>query len=339
MPRWRAGLLVVALAAAAGCRGPAQPAAEGEAVVPAPEPSGPEVTAPARPDLPGGALVRCESPDGFAVSAPATWATSEGDGVGRCGLFNPEPFDVSSGTDGRVAAIAVYVDRVLFSTASAPQNRRDEVRMVTTVDGRPAVRLSYRSNGLGLYPEGMPITSYFVDVAPPSGQQSTLVMNTLGLPAFDYEANTVVLDRMFQTLELTGIPAATGPTVVAARRMGTSERVVTAAPRRAGEADGNQVCLAVPPDGEPACAGVPAPDQVRPVVLGGPEGPFHAGVTGAGVWRVDVVTPAGETHSYLPAPVAGADARAYAAHGAGGFQRLVLYDVTSAVLATVEPQG
>lgn len=337
---WRAGV-VVALAvgvALAGCSSSPEPAASPEtATSPAPaRPAGPHATA---PDLPGGESVRCENPEGFAVSAPASWATNGGDVVARCGQFHPEPFELSGGTDQRVAAIAAYVDPVLFATVSAPLNRRDEVRAVTAVDGRQAVRISYRTAAVGLYPEGTPVTAYFVDMQPEGGRPATLIMNTLGLPPFDYEANTVVLDRMFRTLEITDASVATAPNVIAAYRRGGGGGVSVVA-----EATGEGICLSVSPDGEEFCAVSPGSHEVQTIVLrssdGSADATVHAGVTGAGVWRVDLVTSSGETFSYLPAPVPGSDAGAYAFHGlAGGFERIVLYDVTAKELRTVERRG
>lgn len=279
-------------------------------------------------------MVRCESPEGFAVSAPADWATNEGGVVPRCGQFDPEPFEVPRGTDERVAAIVVYLERVRFADAARPREDRDEDRAITTVDGRQAVRLSYDTTGEGLYPEGTPTTRYFVDVGNEGGEPATIVADTLGTEPFDFETNTAVLDRMMQTLDITDPAIATDPSRIATYLGGGGGFSVAA------EADAGQICLRIPPGGAPVCTDVPAADQVHTIALQDLNPDVQAGVTGTDVWRVDLVTPAGETHSYLPAPVPGTDLGAYAfPDTVDGFDRIVLHDVAGEELRRVEPGG
>jgi hypothetical protein len=302
--------------------------------MPQPSTSAPPNTTTTAPALPGGDLERCESPEGFAISAPVSWATNEGDVVPRCGQFDPEPFRVPRGTDERVAAISVYVERVPFATAARPREGRDEARAVTATDGRQAVRVSYRATGEGLYPEGIPITSYLVDFGREDGDQETLILDTVGTPPFDYETNVVVLDRMFQTLDITDESVASDRSVIAAYRGGGGGFTVTA------QATGGRICLEIPPRGEPVCTDPPGRGQVHTIALRDLTDTVHAGVTGAEVWRVELVTPSGESHSYLPAPVPGHDSGAYAFHDTvGGVDRLVLYKVTGEELRTVRPGG
>lgn len=341
-PRAKALVLAALAFAAAACGDTTESGTPGSTTVadqtttvPGPSTSAPAgSTTTTAPALPGGELVRCESPEGFAISAPATWATNEGDVVPRCGHFDPEPFEVPRGTDERVAAITVFVERVPFATAARPREGRDAARAVTAADGRQAVRLSYRTTGEGLYPEGTPITSYMVDIGSEGGEPATLVLNTLGTPPFDYETNTVVLDRMFQTLDITDESVATDRSVIAAYRGGGGGFTVSA------EATGERICLVIPPDGEPVCTDPPALEQVHTISLRDLAATVHAGVTGAEVWRVELLTPSGESHSYLPAPVPGTDFGAYAfPDTVGDFERLVLYDVTGEQLRTVQPGG
>lgn len=330
------GLLAALAVAAAACADTTEsgaPASTTTVLGPSTSAPGSNTTTTA-PVLPGGDLVRCESPEGYVISAPATWATNEGDVVARCGQFNPEPFQVPRATDERVAAIFVYVEHVPFATVARPQEGREEVRAVTAVDGRQAIRLSYRTTGEGLYPEGVPITSYLVDFDRDGGEQATLILNTVGTPPFDYGRNVVVLDRMFQTLDITDASVATDPSVIAAYRGGGGGFTVTA------QATGGEICLAIPPDGEPVCTDPPDTDQVHTISLRDLRGSVQAGVTGGEVWRVELVTPSGETHSYLPARVPGRDVGAYAFHDTvDGLGRLVLYDVTGERLRTVRPGG
>lgn len=282
--------------------------------------------------LPGGALVRCESPEGFTVDMPEDWVTNEGDVVPTCSRFNPEPFEVEAGTDAREAAISAYIDPLAFSTAAAPGDTRDEDRAVTVVQGRQAVRLSYETDGEGLFPAGTPITSYLVDVQPELGDPATLFLNTVGLGDFDYETNVTVLDRMFRTLDIGGLGVEVDPNAIAAYRGGATGFTVVAT------AEAGQVCLRIPPRGEEVCTDEPESDQVHTVLLADLDADVHSGVTGVGVWRVDLVTPDGDRHSYLPASVMEAEVRAYAfADTIDGFERLVLYDLTGDELRTVRP--
>ena len=281
---------------------------------------------------PRGVFVECASPAGFSMSAPEDWETNKGDVVPACTMFSPEPFEVEEGTDARVAPVTAYIDRVPFSRAAAPGARRDEDRALTVVEGRQAVRLSYTVDGDGLYPEDTPITVYMVDVQPELGEPATLFLDTVGVGDFDYAVNQVVLDRMFGTLELDGLDVETDPAVIAAHGGGGGGFSVTAA------VTDSQVCLQIPPGGELTCTEPPASGQVHMIVLRDLVSPVHAGVTGGAVWRVDLVTPDGETHSALPAAVRGSGARAYAfPDTVEAFERLVLRDITGDELRTVEP--
>lgn len=302
--------------------------------VPTTPTSDPAATTTTAVPLPGGDLVRCESPDGFAISPPAGWHTNEGDVVPRCGQFNPDPFEVPRGTDERVAAIVVYRERVDYATAARPRENRDEDRSLTTVDGRQAVRLSYTTTGVGLYPSGIPVTRYFVDVEREGGEAATLVADTLGTEPFDHERNAVVLDRMVQTLDITDSRVDTDASVIATYRSGGGGYSVTAEERS------GSICLRIPPNGEPVCAAPSGTDQVDTITLRDLERDVPAGLTGGDVWRVEVVGSTGETHSYLPAPVPGTEAGAYAfPDTVGNVDRLVLYDIHNTQLRTVEHLG
>lgn len=208
------------LAFATGCAGTSETGAPDPADPTTSPPPGPTSTAQPGPGTtappgPGGPLVRCESPAGFAISAPASWSTNPGDVVEPCTQFNPEPFTVPDATDVRVAAIVGHVERVGFATATRPRQDPDATRAVTTVEGQQAVRLSYQASGDGLYPEGMAITSYVVDLGTRDGEPATLFFDTHDRPPFDYDTNVAVLDRMVQTLDLADFGTGTGAAVVA----------------------------------------------------------------------------------------------------------------------------
>ncbi|GAA4751692.1 hypothetical protein GCM10023328_38480 [Modestobacter marinus] len=147
---------------------------------------------------------RCEHPDGFALSYPGSWSTNSGDVLPPCSRFAPEPFTLVSGTDVRTAPIAASVEPVPYDRVSAPGQGAEESRSGTIVDGRQGVRIQRTSSGEGLWPEGTPVTTYAIDLGAdgPDGP-ATLVVNTVGLPEFDYERNVRVMDHMVHTLDIT----------------------------------------------------------------------------------------------------------------------------------------
>lgn len=312
---------------AAGCGdGDVGSGAGGTTTTPAPD------TTSSTAGRPGAGMVACESPEGFTIAAPEDWSSNDGSVVPACSQFHPAPFEVPRGTDARLAAVTAYIDPVPFSRASRPRVATDGDRAITTVDGRQAVRLSYATSGEGLYPGGTPVTSYLVDVGRGDGAERTLFVDTVGLPGFDYETNVAVLDRMATTLRVTDPAVTTAPDVIATHRGGGGGFDVTA------ETAGDEVCLRIPPGGEPVCTEAPGSDRVHTVRLQDLQRGVPAGVTGSDVWRVDLVTVDGDEHSYLPAPVPGSDAGAYAfAATVGGPRRITLHGIDGGVLRTVEP--
>ncbi|WP_346622883.1 hypothetical protein [Blastococcus montanus] len=146
---------------------------------------------------------RCESPAGFAISYPESWSVNSGETVPACTRFAPEPFTVPAGTDARVGAVTASVEPVPFDRVAGSGPDEVQSRTETTVGGRTAVRIERVSSGEGLWPEGVRTTSYVVDLGEGDDGPSTLVVNTVGLPQFDYARNVRVLDRMVETLEFT----------------------------------------------------------------------------------------------------------------------------------------
>lgn len=152
-------------------------------------------------------MATCKNPEGFSISYPGEWHVNSGDVVPACAQFNPEPFEVPEGTDERVAAITAFVDPVPFERISAPDERRDADRQEMAISGHPAVRLEYGAGRNSIWPDGTPITTYMIDFpANDKGRQRTLLIDTVGLEAFDYERNQEVLDRMADTIQITSSP-------------------------------------------------------------------------------------------------------------------------------------
>lgn len=283
--------------------------------------------------LPGGQLVRCESPAGFVIGRPESWQTNSGEVVPGCSQLHPEPFEVPEGTDERVAAITAYIDPVPFPQIAAPDDARDADRANTAIDGLQAVRLDYETDGGALWPEGTPITLYAVDVGEDSdGEPRTLFIDTVGLETFDYERNQVVLDRVARSVEVTLDDVETDLSVVA--RYGGAGGFAVEAEAARGEG-----CLRIPPDGEPACTELPPADQAHTIHLTDLE-PVLAGLTGSDVFRVRAELRDGRLSTFLPAPVPGTDAGAFAfTFDLDAVERLTLYDVTGEELRVIEPGG
>jgi hypothetical protein len=124
--------------------------------------------------------------------------------VPACTRFAPDPFRVPPGTDVRVGAVTARVQPVPFERIASSQVPPVASRTDTTVDGRPAARIERVSVGQGLYPAGVRMTSYVVDLEPGDDGPRTLVVDTVGLTRFDYARNTQVLDRMVETIEFSG---------------------------------------------------------------------------------------------------------------------------------------
>ena len=292
----------------------------------------PETTTTAAPTaLPGGVFTRCESPEGYSIEYPSEWMTNSGDTVPACAQFHPDEFEVTA-TDERLAAVTVYIDPVPFSEVAAPDPERDADRAVTAIDGRQAVRLEFEVSDTGLWPAGTPITMYAIDVTPESGEPATMFVDTVGLSTFDYATNQIVLDRMARTIDLEIPGVEDDSSVVAAYRGGGGGFSVVAE-------FGDEVCLRIPPDGEPICTEPPADDQLHTIQLTDLE-PVLAGVTGEDVFAVNGILRDGDTTTVLPAPIDDSGLGAFSfVQSLSDFESFVLLDVTGAELRTITPGG
>ena len=281
----------------------------------------PEMTATTSPtSLPGGELTKCESPEGYSIEYPSEWMTNPGDMVPTCGQFHPEDFEVTA-TDERLAAVTVYIDPVPFAEVAAPDPDREADRAVTAVDGLQAVRLEYEAADTGLWPEGTPITMYAIDVTPAEGSPATMFVDTIGLSSFDYETNQVVVDRMVRTIDVDIPGVEDDSSVVAAYRGGGGGFSVVA------EA-GDEVCLWIPPNGQPICTEPPAADQLHTIQLTDLE-PVLAGVTGGEVFAVNGILRDSDTFTVLPAPIEDGDLGAFSfVPSLSDFESFVLLDIT-----------
>lgn len=145
---------------------------------------------------------RCQSPLGFAIAYPEGWAVNSGETVPACTRFAPHPFRVPPGTDARVGAVTAWLQAAPFDRIASSEPPAVS-RTYTTLDGQKAARIERVSAGKGLYPPGVRMTSYVVALEPGDDGPRTLVVDTVGLPPFDYARNVRVLDRMMETVEIT----------------------------------------------------------------------------------------------------------------------------------------
>jgi hypothetical protein len=147
---------------------------------------------------------RCESPAGFAISYPEGWAVNSGETVPACTRFAPASFTVPPATDARVGSVTASIEGIPFGLLASPGTPAPGSRIETDVDGHRAVRLERVSAGQGLYPPGIRLTSYVVELEPGEDGERSLVVDTVGLPQFDYARNVRLLDRMIRTVTFTG---------------------------------------------------------------------------------------------------------------------------------------
>jgi hypothetical protein len=145
---------------------------------------------------------RCESPAGFSIAYPDGWSVNSGMTVPACTRFAPRPFTVPPATDARVGAVTARVEGIPLERVARSEPGEERSRNETTVDGRPAVRIERVSTGAGLWPAGVRSTDYVVDLGAGEDGPRTLVINTIGLPQFDYARNVRVLDGMIETVTI-----------------------------------------------------------------------------------------------------------------------------------------
>jgi hypothetical protein len=140
----------------------------------------------------------CET-DRFTIDHPEGWWTNPGDDAPECRIFHPTEVEVEN--ESLHYAVRAYIDPVAYTDA-APHNedegeelRREEL----TVDGRQAVVTEVRSSGFALVPEGERYTTAIVDL---DGEILVLTTSTVG--DTDYERDADLIERMLETVELTG---------------------------------------------------------------------------------------------------------------------------------------
>lgn len=251
----------------------------------------------------------CQAADGFTIRYPEDW-----EAVSQCGQFGPAPLDEPTpNSDDRTGVVSAFVDAVPFDRVVEPTGE-EQSRATTTVDGRRAVRIETVTSGEGLYPEGIAVVRWVVDLsAGPEDDPRTLFVDAYDLfDEVDFDRATRVLDAMARSVDIEGSQPVDGEQVVA-RYAGGGIPVTVAA---AGAASTPATCLRIvePEDVDPGIACVEAVEQPNGIALTsltGPSGPLTAGIVGPDVWSVTVEA-SGEQVTFLPVPYPARDSLAFA---------------------------
>ncbi|MFP4636109.1 MAG: hypothetical protein ACLFRD_09625, partial [Nitriliruptoraceae bacterium] len=137
-------------------------------------------------------LTTCEA-ERYSVEAPADWHVNDGERIGDCRIFHPEPVEVPDMPRDRDLhwAIALDIDDVPFEDIDLDAHGQVLSAEETTVDGHRALVYERRSSGEGLIPDGEGSYGYLVDL---DGQ--TLIASTYTVGDTDHERDKQLLDRM-----------------------------------------------------------------------------------------------------------------------------------------------
>ncbi|MFP4311015.1 MAG: hypothetical protein ACLFS9_03420 [Nitriliruptoraceae bacterium] len=139
--------------------------------------------------------------DRYTVGYPEDWNTNSTDGLlGPCEIFHPGEIDVPEQPRDRDLdyAVSMYVDEVEFDDRDPDDNLNEILEQrETTIDGRAARVLEYRSTGQALTPEGERSYTWSIDL-----DGEILVATTSSVGDTDYERDKRILDHMV-TEELT----------------------------------------------------------------------------------------------------------------------------------------
>lgn len=258
---------------------------------------------------------------------------NSGEILAPCSVFSPEPIEVEPATDVRPGAIVATIDEVDFATAAAPA-ARELSRAVTAIEGHQAVRVERTATGEALYPAGTRQASYIIDLTLGEDEPTqTLIVDTVELPGFDYEQNVEVLDRMAATID---IPSTDGISNVVARYEGGGGGFSVEARPEDGE-----VCLVIPPEGEPSCLRAPAADQIeitRLPLIG--DRLVISGLAGSNVFRIEAHEAEGAVFVFLPVRIPGNEVAGWAfGSTVDDIRRFVWYDIGGNDLGSAQADG
>lgn len=197
MNRWRSGVIFALALGAAACARPesAEPVEGAAGAAPAPAESPPAAAADPAMERTAECVNRAE---GYAVEYPAGWQVYDGEALGSCALFNPDPIEVPRDSELPLdIAIVIDFEPVPFATLTGDVlGRRDLSREPTTVDGREAVRIESETTGEGLYDAGIRSYRYLVDLG-----DTTMVASTYEAGSLPFERKRRILDAMMATFD------------------------------------------------------------------------------------------------------------------------------------------
>lgn len=167
------------------------------------------------------AFADCEA-ERYTVGYPEDWNANRVDGIlGPCEIFHPHPGEMDIPEKPRDRdlhyAMSMYVDDVAYDDRNVSDNPNEVIdQRETTVDGRRARVMEFRSTGEALTPEGEYSYTWSVDL-----DGKLLVATTSSVGTTDYERDKRVIDRMM-TEELTIHDEATQQTSMVAGPSTTS---------------------------------------------------------------------------------------------------------------------
>lgn len=138
--------------------------------------------------------------EGWVVAYPADWHVNEGDAIGPCRLFDPDPVELGSEPSEVPPSIAVQLrteDAIALQGVAEDPTVEVVDRRAVLVDGRPGERLEERHGSDGLLPEGTRSVRYVIDLG---GRVLLASAFDLGQPEFD--AKVRVLDELVGRVDL-----------------------------------------------------------------------------------------------------------------------------------------
>jgi hypothetical protein len=174
---------------------------------------GDEVGPPAQTDLPAAAdaeqgLTYCDNLEyGFRVAYPSDWQTNAGDVLPSCTVFHPGEIEIPVASE-LPHDLAITISR---EPVELEELTRDDAwhsivfAERVAVAGLPAVRMEYEATGEGLRDAGALTYRYVVQL-----EAGVLIAATHDVGTPSYQEKRAVLDRMIETLQLTGPRFAAG---------------------------------------------------------------------------------------------------------------------------------
>lgn len=142
----------------------------------------------------------CTNPEhGYRVEYPAGWHTNEGDGMPPCSVFDPEPFELPSGTEVPLdLTVHMRVEPVTYEQTIGAGRGEEEIESEeVVVDDRTGERIEIRATGEGFLPEDVRQYRYHVGL---EERTRTFIASTTGANGIEYEQKKEILDDMMSRI-------------------------------------------------------------------------------------------------------------------------------------------